>query len=284
MKIILSVREMHDFSREAHSEGRSIGLVPTMGFLHEGHLSLIRRAKESADIVIVSLFVNPVQFGPGEDFSSYPRDFDRDRGLCEDAGVDVLFSPPVEELYPHGYSVYVEETQLSTGLCGASRPGHFRGVATVVAKLFNVVQPDVAVFGQKDAQQVRVIEQMVRDLNFSMRILVGPTVREPDGLAMSSRNAYLSGTERERATCLYKTLCLAQRLYDQGIRDSETVSRTMRESIDSTEGAKIDYIALVDYETLKPVRTVQPGTLIALAVRVGRTRLIDNTLIGPSET
>lgn len=283
MRIITSVQDMQEGSRQLRCRGRRIGLVPTMGFLHEGHLSLIRKAREAADAIVVSIFVNPTQFGPGEDYGDYPRDFHRDSRLCEEAGVDLLFCPSVEALYPDGYSVYVDETQLSAGLCGASRPGHFRGVATVVAKLFLIVQPDVAIFGQKDAQQVRVIEQMVRDLNFPLQILVAPTVRERDGLAMSSRNTYLSAVERERAAALYQALCLARRLYDQGERDAAPIRSAMQVLVDGMPGATTDYIEIVDYRTLKPVGEIRGVTLIALAVRIGRTRLIDNTLIVPSD-
>jgi len=242
-------------------------------------MSLVRKAREAADLVVVSIFVNPTQFGPGEDYRNYPRDLPRDSRLCDQAGVDVLFCPETDAMYAADAGVYVEETQLSAGLCGASRPGHFRGVATVVAKLFNIVQPDVAVFGQKDAQQVRVIECMTRDLNFPVRIVVAPTVRERDGLAMSSRNAYLSATEREHATCLYRALCLAQRLYDEGTRDAGTIRSAMRKAIDATPDAKTDYIEIVDDRTLRAVDEIHGPTLIALAVRIGRTRLIDNRVI-----
>ena len=271
--------EMQGLARQFHAAGQRVAFVPTMGSLHDGHMSLVRKAREAADLVVVSIFVNPAQFGPEEDYRSYPRDLPRDSRLCADAGVDVLFCPDADAMYAVDSSVYVEETQLSAGLCGACRPGHFRGVATVVAKLFNIVQPDVAVFGQKDAQQVRVIEQMTRDLNFPVRILVAPTLREPDGLAMSSRNVHLSATEREQATCLYRALILAQRLHDEGTSDVGSLRSAMRKVIESTPNAKTDYIEVVDYGTLRAVDVIRGPTLIALAVRIGRTRLIDNLVI-----
>ena len=256
--------------------GKTVGFVPTMGYLHEGHALLIRIARTKADIVVVSLFVNPTQFGPQEDLSKYPRDFERDENICRRENVDIIFYPTPENMYLPDHSVYVSEEKLSTGLCGASRPGHFRGVATVVAKLFNIVQPDLAVFGEKDAQQLRVIERMIRDLNIPVRVIRGPTVREPDGLAMSSRNKYLSPDERRQALCLRHALNRATELYRSGTRDPEVLREAMVEVIGKNPSAKIDYIELVDDSTLELVRTLDQPTLVALAVYVGKTRLIDN--------
>lgn len=268
---------MQELARQAKRERRRIGLVPTMGFLHEGHLSLLRKCREACDLLVVSIFVNPTQFGPGEDLDKYPRDIERDCGLCRSESVDVVFAPSAREMYSNRPGVYVDEPSLSRILCGEHRPGHFRGVLTVVAKLFNIVQPDVAAFGQKDAQQARIIEQMVRDLNFPVEIVVCPTVREPDGLAMSSRNSYLSAEERERALCLYKSLCQARELYDAGRRDAGSIRKAMAELI-AASGGDVDYIEIVDYNTLEPVEEIKKKTLIALAVRIGTTRLIDNII------
>ncbi|MDP2989327.1 MAG: pantoate--beta-alanine ligase, partial [Kiritimatiellota bacterium] len=256
--------------------GKRIGLVPTMGFLHEGHLSLIKLARRQADVVIMSIFVNPTQFGPNEDFSRYPRDFERDRALCAAAGVDIIFNPAPEAMYPAGYSVYVEENALSKGLCGASRPGHFRGVLTVVAKLFNLTLPDVAVFGQKDAQQVRLIQQMARDLNFPVTIVLAPIIRESDGLAKSSRNTYLSPAERREALGLQQALKTARRLYREGERDARRIIAAMKAGIEQIPSARVDYIEIVDLDTLLPVQQISAAILVALAVYIGKTRLIDN--------
>jgi len=271
---------MQAWSRAARAAGRRVGFVPTMGYLHEGHLSLMREAKRRADLCVVSIYVNPTQFGPKEDFSKYPRDFDRDRKLCESVGVDVIFAPTNEEMYPAGAATtWVEETAVSERWEGTSRPGHFRGVCTVVAKLFNCVLPDVACFGQKDAQQCAVLQRMVRDLNFPLEFIVCPTVREPDGLAMSSRNVYLSPAERQEALALKQALELARRELAAG-RTIDEVSAAMTALISSKPSARIDYTAFVDSETLLPVRRHEPGrTLVAMAVFVGKTRLIDNELM-----
>ena len=258
--------------------GGTVALVPTMGALHAGHLSLVKVASSMADYVVVSLFVNPTQFGLGEDYEKYPRTEAADLMLCRDAGVAAVFAPEAGELYEADASVFVDETDLSTGLCGASRPGHFRGVLTVVMKLFNIVQPDIAIFGQKDAQQVAVIERMVRDLDIPVRIIRAPTFREPDGLAMSSRNRYLSPEERKRALCLSEALELALECWKGGERESAAVIQKMRDHI-ARHNADIDYIACVDGSTLKPAPELAPGVLIALAVRIGATRLIDNCLL-----
>jgi pantoate--beta-alanine ligase len=280
VRIVESVGEMRAACAAERRAGRRIGFVPTMGYLHEGHLSLFRRAREAADTLAVSIFVNPIQFGPGEDYERYPVDAARDEGLCRGEKVDLLFRPSAREMYAAGHSVYVDEGDLASGLCGAHRPGHFRGVLTVVAKLFHVVEPDVAVFGQKDAQQVRLIEKMVRDLDFAVRIEVAPTVREPDGLAMSSRNAYLSDVERRRAVCLWQALELAKRLYAGGTHDAAVLVARMREHLaQGSPPVRVEYVEAVDWETLKPVTRIERKTLLALAVRLGATRLIDNALL-----
>jgi pantoate--beta-alanine ligase len=278
---IPSPAEMQRLALDARRAGRRIGLVPTMGCLHEGHASLIRMARPQCDFLVVSVFVNPTQFGPHEDFARYPRTLEADARLCEREGADGLFCPATAEMYAPDHSVFVDETSLSDGLCGRSRPGHFRGVATVVAKLFNIVLPDVAVFGQKDAQQVRVIEQLVRDLNFAVRIVVAPTVREPDGLAMSSRNVYLSPDERTRAADISRVIRAVQARFAAGERDAAQLRAIVEDGL--REGAPpvaIDYVEIVDYATLKPVGTVEREALLAVAVRVGATRLIDNVRLG----
>lgn len=279
MQVFGTVGEMASWSIQSRLGGRRIGLVPTMGYLHEGHLSLVKLARRQSDAVVLSIFVNPTQFLPGEDADVYPRDFKRDEALCREAGVDVIFHPDAAGMYAADHSVMVDETRLSTGLCGASRPGHFRGVATVVAKLFNIVLPDVAVFGQKDAQQVRVIQRMVRDLNFPVKVVVGPIVREPDGLAMSSRNKYLSPGERKDALCLRRALDHAEGLFARGERDAAAIRTGMLGLIAGTPSAVVDYIAIVDDETLAPLCMIGSRALVVMAVRVGSTRLIDNTVL-----
>jgi len=261
-------------------EGRTIGFVPTMGYFHEGHLALMRRARAENDVVVVSLFVNPIQFAPGEDYEEYPRDLERDKALAEKEGVDILFAPSVESMYPPGYCTYVEVTgTLTSTLCGARRPGHFRGVTTIVTKLFNIVKPHRAYFGEKDAQQLRVIKRMVEDLNFDVEIVPVPTVREPDGLAMSSRNVYLSPEERKAATVLYRSLKLAQEMIARGERDARRVIEEMRRLIESEPRARIDYVEIVDSNTLEKVDRIKGEVLIALAVFIGKARLIDNVTI-----
>jgi len=276
MKIITIPEDMQKTALALKRAGKRIGLVPTMGSLHEGHLSLIKLARLQADVVILSIFVNPTQFGPNEDFSRYPRNFERDSALCEAAGVDIIFNPVPETMYPPRYSVHVEENALSRGLCGAARPGHFRGVLTVVAKLFNLTQADVAVFGQKDAQQARLIQQMARDLNFPATIVVAPIIRESDGLAMSSRNTCLSVEERRGALCLNRALQQARCLYLAGEFDTQRIIAAMKALIEQIPSARVDYVAIVDRNTLQPVKVIKEPVLIALAVRIGKTRLIDN--------
>ena len=274
-----SIKDVRTFIKEARQKGQTVGFVPTMGFLHEGHLSLIDTAKKENDFVVVSIFVNPTQFGPNEDFASYPRDFERDKALCESKGTDLIFFPTPEIMYPENFSTYINVENLTKGLCGASRPGHFRGVATVVAKLFNIVQPDRAYFGQKDAQQVAVLERMTKDLNFDIDIISCPIIREADGLALSSRNTYLVGNERNAALVLSKSLNLAKEMIDGGEKSSETVYKAIEKLISSEPKAKIEYIEILNNETLKVVKELSGDILIALAVRIGNPRLIDNMRI-----
>lgn len=281
MKLVTTIGEMRDTARDLRSKRATIGLVPTMGFLHEGHLSLIRLAKQHADKVITSIFVNPTQFGPKEDFSRYPRDLKRDTQLAESSGNDFLFVPTTEDVYPSGYHTYVAVEELTTVLEGKSRPTHFRGVTTVVAKLLNVTMPHLAVFGQKDAQQVAVIRKMVQDLNIDVEIVVAPIVREPDGLAMSSRNVYLSPSERTESLVLYQSLQHARDLVLHGERRSSAVMEGMTKIICTAPSAAIDYISVADPETLREISILKEGSnsLVSLAVRVGTTRLIDNILL-----
>jgi len=276
MNIITDPADLQKTALALRQAGKRIGLVPTMGCLHEGHLALVKLARQQADVVIVSIFVNPTQFGPNEDFSRYPRNFERDIALCAAAGVDIVFHPAPEAMYPDGYSVYVEENALAKGLCGATRPGHFRGVLTVVAKLFNLALPDAAIFGQKDAQQARLIRQMARDLNFPAAIVLAPIIREADGLAKSSRNTFLSPAERREALCLMQALQTARQLYRAGERDARRISAAMRAIIAPISSARVDYIAIVDLDTLQPVQRADAPVLVALAVFIGKTRLIDN--------
>lgn len=278
MQIISSPEEMQQTALELRRSGKTIGFVPTMGFLHEGHLSLMKIARPDCDVLVVSIFVNPTQFGPNEDLDAYPRDFERDEQLCEEVGADLIFYPESGTMYFDDASVWVDEEKLSLGLCGGSRPGHFRGVCTVVTKLFNLVQPDLAVFGEKDAQQLRVIERMVRDLNIPVKIIRGPIVREADGLAMSSRNKYLSEMERAEAVCLFQSLEKAQALFGAGEHDADVLKSAMIRQIEKTSGA-VDYIELVDDETLYPVSKIDRPVLMTLAVCFSGTRLIDNAVL-----
>ncbi|CCJ33037.1 MULTISPECIES: pantoate--beta-alanine ligase [Caloramator] len=279
MEIIRSVIKMQNKAKELLKEGKTIGFVPTMGYLHDGHKSLIERARRENDIVVVSIFVNPTQFGPNEDYDRYPRDEERDKKICEAAGCDIVFIPEREDMYGENYSTYVEVLNLTEGLCGASRPGHFRGVATVVTKLFNIVKPTRAYFGQKDAQQLAVIKRMVMDLNMDVVIVPCPIVREEDGLAMSSRNTYLNEDERKQALVLYKSLKLAEKMIIDGERDVKRIKDEMVNLIKTSKDAVIDYVEFVDNQNLKPVDKVEGEVLIALAVKIGKTRLIDNTVV-----
>jgi len=276
MRVIKKIDEMKKYVKERRSD-KIIGLVPTMGCLHEGHLSLIRKARKECDEVIVSIFVNPTQFGEGEDYQRYPRNLERDINLSEREGVDVIFAPSVEDMYPENYSTFVQvEGKLSSVLEGASRPGHFRGVCIVLTKLFNIINPDLSFFGEKDYQQALIVKKMVRDLNIPTRIVLLPTVREKDGLAMSSRNSYLNEKERKAATILYKSLKEAKKWIKDGEKDPSQIIDKMRSFIAKEPLAKIDYIAIVDSESLKEVKEIKRGDLIALAVYIGKVRLIDN--------
>lgn len=279
MKIIHKIDKMKTHVRIMKKRSRLIGLVPTMGYLHEGHLSLIRAARKQTDALILSIFVNPIQFAPNEDFKKYPRDEQKDEELARAEGVDVLFYPEKKDMYPAGFSTYVNVEGLTEGLCGKSRPGHFRGVTTVVAKLFEITMPDIAYFGQKDAQQAFVINKMVKDLNMDVTLKILPTVREPEGLAMSSRNTYLTGPERADALALSKALKLAEGLINSGEKDSGKIIKSMRALIGKTPSVKIDYIEITDIERMKTLSHIRGGALIAVAAFVGKTRLIDNILV-----
>ncbi|MCI5159019.1 MAG: pantoate--beta-alanine ligase [Candidatus Electrothrix sp. AUS1_2] len=281
MKIIRSPEDMTAWSKERAVASKTIGFVPTMGFFHEGHLALMRQAGKLADQVVVSLFVNPTQFGPKEDLAAYPRDFERDRALAESVGADVLFAPEAEGMYPTGFNTTVTVgTELTDRLCGASRPGHFAGVATVVSKLFNIVRPDLAVFGEKDFQQLAVIRRMTEDLNLGVEIIGHPIVREQDGLAMSSRNTYLQAEEREAALSLSRALTMARQMAAEGQRDAAQLTVELEKFILSFPGTTVDYISFIDQFTLRPVAEVNKDTVLALAVKInGRVRLIDNGFI-----
>jgi pantoate--beta-alanine ligase len=281
MEILRRVSELREWSRrERNDGGNTIGLVPTMGALHAGHASLIRAASESCGFVAVSIFVNPTQFGPNEDFSRYPRTFDADCALAEANGANVIFAPTVEELYPTGSSTFVDVEELSNRLDGLSRPGHFRGVATVVSKLLIAAEPDRAFFGQKDAAQVSVLRRMVTDFRIGTEIVVCPIVRESDGLALSSRNAYLSPAERKQALVLSRAIRKVESLYSIGERDSAKLIAAARDTFATEPAVRIDYVELVDWSTLLPLETAAPGALFAVAAYVGNTRLIDNTILG----
>ena len=283
MQLIETIAEMKAWSRAARVSGATIGFVPTMGYLHEGHLSLMREAQAHADKLVVSIFVNPTQFGPNEDLAKYPRDLPRDTELCASVGVDAIFLPTPAMMYPDGYNTYVNVENLTSGLCGFSRPTHFRGVTTVVLKLFNIVDPDVAAFGCKDYQQLQVIKRMVTDLNLDLKILEGPTVREADGLAMSSRNKYLTAEQRGHALVLSKSLSLAHELYAAGERDPQVIVAAVKDLIGATPQCMIDYVELVDAQNLSAITTLAKPAVLALAVKVGSTRLIDNTVLGEPE-
>lgn len=274
MKVIKKIDELRDVLKNFKKEGKTIGLVPTMGFLHKGHASLIKKAVEENDIVVVSDFVNPIQFGPNEDLEAYPRDINADSKLCEDLGADFIFNPEPSEMY-HDKKAFVDIEGLSDNLCGARREGHFRGVCTVCTKLFNIVGPNRAYFGQKDAQQLSIIKKLVFDLNIPVEIVACPIVREDDGLAMSSRNTYLSADERKAALCLSKSIFEGEKMAKEGASVKEVLEK-MKEIISSEKLAKIDYISAVDLETIKDVDNFNKDTLVAIAVYIGKTRLIDN--------
>jgi len=279
MEVIRRVQSLKEICRQAESRGRRIGLVPTMGSLHDGHISLIRRIQELSDLVVVSIFVNPTQFGPGEDYAAYPRSLTEDVDICIAEKVDYVFSPSVQELYPSNSETFVEFANLSTDLEGASRPGHFRGVATVVLKLFQIVQPGIAAFGRKDAQQALIIRRMVQDLMLDVEVLVLPTVREEDGLALSSRNRMLSTEQRRAALAIPRALETAARMVKEGQRNAGKVAAAAREVLEAEELVTIDYVELVDEKNLKPVSQVQGEMLLLVAASVGKTRLIDNVAL-----
>jgi pantoate--beta-alanine ligase len=284
MKVCHSIEEVRAASRAVRRAGKSLGLVPTMGALHEGHLSLVRAAKAQCDQVAASIFVNPLQFGPNEDLAKYPRNFDRDRELLQQEGVDFIFAPSADEMYPKGAVTYVEVEGLSDRLCGRSRPGHFRGVTTVVSKLFNIVEPDRAFFGQKDAAQATIIRRMVRDLNTPVQVVVCSIVREPDGLAMSSRNAYLDPEQRKMALVLYRSLMAVQERFDHGEHQVDKLIESGKQVFAAVPGVRLDYLEIVDTETLEPVGDLARGGLLAVAAFVGGTRLIDNIVLEPPRT
>jgi pantoate--beta-alanine ligase len=277
MKIVKAIA---DFRKLRQKLAEPLGFVPTMGYLHEGHLELVRRARAENPSVAVSIFVNPTQFGPKEDFARYPRDPERDLALLEKEGTDLVFMPSAEEMYPPNFNSWVEVGKITEKLEGAARPGHFRGVATVVAKLFNIVRPDRAYFGQKDAQQLLVIKKMAADLDMGIEVVAVPTVRELDGLAMSSRNTYLNAEERKQAAVLYQSLKLAQKLYADGERDAKAIREQMTALIGQQPLADIEYISIADAETLDELDRVKPPALVSMAVRFGKTRLIDNVVVG----
>jgi pantoate--beta-alanine ligase len=278
MDVVTTVRAMRDW--RARAEG-CVGLVPTMGYLHEGHLSLVRASRQRADVTVASIFVNPLQFGPREDLARYPRDPERDLTLLDREGVGCVFMPDAAEMYPSGFATAIDVGPIASPLEGAARPGHFRGVATVVCKLFTIVQPQRAFFGEKDAQQLRVIRRMVTDLNLPVEVVGLPIVREPDGLALSSRNVYLSDDERQQALVLSRALRLAEERYAGGERRAEAIRRAMRRLIRTAPSATIDYVSVADAETLEELKQIDRPALVSLAVRIGGTRLIDNTLLAP---
>lgn len=281
MKIVETIKEMQNILKAHRKEGKTVGFVPTMGYLHEGHLALVRESKKTCGITAASIFVNPLQFGPKEDLAKYPRDFERDRALLAKEGADYIFCPSSEEMYPDGFQTFVELEKVTKNLCGASRPGHFRGVTTVVNKLFNAVPCDKAFFGEKDFQQLAAIKRMVKDLNIDMEIIGVPIVREADGLAMSSRNTYLSEGERKSALCLYAAITEARKTVSGGVSDPKEILAKAQQVITNTPGTRIDYVKLCDVETLEYIEDVKikGAVLLALAVFVGRTRLIDNTIL-----
>lgn len=279
MKIIETITEMMEFVGQAKEQGKSIALVPTMGSLHDGHLTLLRRAKQVCDIVVVSIFVNPTQFGPNEDFQQYPRDLAGDCKAAARVGVQVLFHPSVQEMYPEGYASFIEVEGITEKLCGLSRPGHFRGVATIVNKLLHIVQPDTAVFGQKDAQQVMVLQRMVTDFNMNVRLEVVPIIREADGLAMSSRNAFLSLAERQAALSLSRSLQIAQQLVVRGEEHVDRIRSRVMSEIQVEKLTEIEYVEIYSYPLLQDILHIKGKVLLALAVRVGKTRLIDNIIL-----
>lgn len=280
MEIIRATKEMQAYSEAQRNQGKRLSFVPTMGYFHDGHLNLMREGRKKGDRLIISIYVNPTQFGPKEDLAKYPRDFERDRQMAESVGVDVIFYPSNEEMYPENYQTYVHVEGVANNLCGLSRPGHFRGVATVCCKLFNMVKPHIAVFGRKDFQQLTVIKRMVQDLNMDLLIEAMETTREADGLAMSSRNIYLNPEERKSALCLSQSLLMAKKLYEQGERDGEIIIREVRKFIEQHPYTRIDYVQICDTQTMQDIMRLDREAVLALAVFVGATRLIDNYVFG----
>ena len=281
MLIVEQIHGMQSWSETERRSGKRIVLVPTMGFLHEGHLSLVRDGRKRGEQLVVSIFVNPAQFAPEEDYQSYPRDLERDRKLLDMEKVDLLFRPSAEEMYPKGYQTHVEVEKLSPLLCGASRPGHFRGVATVVAKLFNIVRPHVAIFGSKDYQQLQIVRRVVKDLSFDVEVVAHPTVREGDSLAMSSRNIYLSQDERRAAQSLYRSLLKAQSMFRKGERKREQILCSVRNELDKEPLVQVEYVELCDPDSLEKIERIENEALLALAVKIGKARLIDNAILKP---
>jgi pantoate--beta-alanine ligase len=277
--VVRTPAEMQALANEIRGQGKSIGFVPTMGYLHEGHASLMRAARQESDVVVLSIFVNPTQFGPTEDLDKYPRDMERDTRIAREAGADYIFHPAPGAMYPDGFQTYVSVERLTKGYCGVSRPTHFRGVTTVCTKLFNIVLPHKAYFGQKDFQQAAVIRRMVRDLDMNLEVVVLPTVREPDGLAMSSRNAYLSPAERADAVCLIEAIRLAREMVRNGERDAKAVVAAMRAHIGKRPSARIDYVSIADVDSLEELETITARGVVLLAVFIGKTRLIDNEIL-----
>ena len=283
MEVAKTIQSARSLVKAARSNGKKIGFVPTMGALHIGHISLLERAVKECDFVVVSIFVNPTQFGPSEDFEKYPRDFDTDLEICRKAGVDIVFAPTAEQMYPAENLTWVTVEKLTEPLCGRFRPGHFRGVTTICAKLFNIVAADIAYFGQKDAQQAIVTKRMVADLNMPLEIIVCPTVREPDGLAVSSRNQYLTDRQKKDATCIYKSLQKCQQMIDTGIAQAEPIISEMRKVINQVPSIEIEYLSIVDAQTLQAIDHITGTILAAIAVKIGPVRLIDNILVDSNE-
>lgn len=279
MKTAKTIKEVRRLVKSAKDKGKTIGFVPTMGALHDGHLSLIKAAKDKCDFVVVSIFVNPTQFGPNEDLAKYPRPIEKDLQLCKAGGADLVFNPSAAEMYSQQNMTWVNVEKLTDGLCGASRPGHFRGVTTVCTKLFNIVAPDFAFFGQKDAQQAAVIKQMVADLNMPLKIIVCPIIREADGLAMSSRNVYLDSQQRKTAALIYQSLQKCLQMIEKGTKNSQTLIAQMRKVLQESPLIAVEYISIVDAQSLEKVKTVEGRVLVAVAVKLGKTRLIDNILV-----
>lgn len=283
MEVIKSVFNLRKIINKEKKADKIIGFVPTMGYLHKGHVALIKEAKNNCDYVIVSIYVNPTQFGVNEDLESYPKDLDKDLAICEEENVDIVFTPPDEEVYSEGFQTFVDVGETSKILCGAKREGHFRGVATIVAKLFNIVQPDKAYFGLKDYQQLKVIERMTQDLNFNIDIIGVPTVRDKDGIATSSRNSYLSEDERAQAKCIYQSLCEVKNLISKGVKDTKELKQAVNIILDNKDKLRIDYLEFINPQTFEDIEEIEDEILVAIAAYVGKARLIDNILISEVE-